>query len=261
MTGLSILVRKEFLEAWRTMRLAVVVGLFLLVGLGSPLLARFLPEIIELAAGDLGPALPITIPTPTAADAVDQLLKNLGQFGAFTAIVLAMGSIATELERGTAAFVLARPISRGALVAAKAIVLGLILAAGVAVAVAAGWLYTAILFEPGSPAGWLLLGGMAWLALAAWSALTMLASAVTGSAPAAAGLGIVALLVLSIAAAVPEVDRLTPLGLTAPALELATGRSTIADLGADLWLPVATTTALIAAAVGLTAVAFRRREL
>ena len=107
MTNFGVLLGKEWLEAWRTYRLPIVAGLFLLVGLTSPLLARYLPEIIEAAAGDtLGGAF--DIPTPTGADAVDQLVKNLAQFGALAAILLAMSSVATELERGTAAFVLAR---------------------------------------------------------------------------------------------------------------------------------------------------------
>jgi ABC-2 type transport system permease protein len=259
MGTLSILLRKELLESWRTYRLPVVGGLFVLVGLSSPLLARFLPEIVKAAAGDsLGP---IAIPTPTAADAVDQVQKNLGQFGAFAAIVLAMGSIAGELERGTAAFILARPVGRGAFLAAKAIAIGLVLAVSVTFAIALGWLYTAILFEPPAVGGWIALGILAWLALAAWAALTFLASAVTGSAAAAAGLGFVALFGLSIAAAVPEVARWTPAGLIAPAAALAAGRSTVGGLGADLWVPVGATAGLIALALVGSVVAFRRREL
>ena len=94
MSGMSVLLRKELLESWRTMRLPIVAGLFLVVGLTSPLLAKFLPEIITAATGDQIPAIPI--PTPVAVDAIDQLWKNLAQFGAFAAIVLAMGSVATE---------------------------------------------------------------------------------------------------------------------------------------------------------------------
>lgn len=259
MAALAVLLRKELLESWRTYRLPVVGGLFVLVGLASPLLARFLPEIVRAAAGDA--LRPIEIPTPTAADAVDQVQKNLGQFGAFAAIVLAMGSVAGELERGTAAFILARPVGRGAFLLAKAVVIGIVLAVSVALAVALGWLYTAILFEPPAVGGWVALGIMAWLALAAWAALTFLASAVTGSAAGAAGLGFVGLLGLSIAAAVPEIARWTPVGLTAPAAALATGRSTVADLGADLWVPVAATSGLIWLALVGSAAAFRRREL
>jgi ABC-2 type transport system permease protein len=251
--------RKELLETWRTMRLLVVLALFLFVGLSSPLIARFLPEILELAAGDLAGSFPV--PTPTSADASAQLLKNIGQFGAFAAIVLAMGSVAGELERGTAAFVLARPVGRAAFLGAKAVSLGLVLAIGVALAVTVAWVYTAVLFEPQPVGGWLALGVLAWLGLAAWAAITFLASTVTGSAAAAAGLGFVALLVLSIAAAVPAIARLTPAGLTAPALALGTGATTVDALGSELWSPVLATLALIAACLLLAGMAFRRREL
>ncbi len=259
MRGLSILLRKELLESWRTFRLPVVAGLFILVGLSSPLLARFTPEIIEAAAGDAFGAIPI--PTPTAADAVDQVQKNLAQFGALAAIILAMGAVATEVERGTAAFILARPVGRGTFLAAKSIAIGLVLAISVALAVALGWLYTAILFEPPAVAGWVALAILSWLALCAWAALTFLASTVTGSAAAAAGLGFVALLVLSIVGVVPAIAQLTPGGLAAPAAALATGRATINDLGADLWIPVVATIVLIALALAGSVVAFRRREL
>ena len=122
----GVLLRKELLESIRTLRLPVVAGLFLFVGLSSPVLARYLPEIIELAGGEqLGV---IEIPTPTAADAVDQLVKNLAQFGALTAILLAMGLVASEKDRGTAAFVLTKPVSRRAFLGAKLVALAVVLA-------------------------------------------------------------------------------------------------------------------------------------
>ena len=49
MSAGRVLLRKELLESWRTLRLPIVAGLFLLVGLTSPLLAKFLPEIITAA--------------------------------------------------------------------------------------------------------------------------------------------------------------------------------------------------------------------
>ncbi len=82
------------------------------------------------------------------------------------------------------------------------------LAACVALAVAVGWFYTAVLFEPLPVVGWVGLAALAWLSLSAWAAITFLASTVTGSAAAAAGIGFVALLVLSIASAVPNVGQL-----------------------------------------------------
>ena len=102
---------------------------------------------------------------------------------------------------------------------------------------------------------------LAWLGLAAWASITFLASVVTGSTAAAAGLGFVALLVLSIVAAVPALARWTPAGLTTPASALATGEATTTSLGADLWLPIIATIALIGLALAGSLLAFRRREL
>lgn len=256
MSVASVLLRKELLESWRTMRMPIVAGLFLLVGLTSPLLAKFLPEIVQAAAGDQLPSIPI--PTPIPAAAVDQLWKNLAQFGAFAAIVLAMGSVATERDRGTAAFILSKNVSRGTFIAAKVVALGMVLALCVAVAVAVGWLYTAILFEPLSVGGWIALAFLAWLGLAAWASLTFLGSAVTGSAAAAAGLGFGALLVLSIASAIPNVGRFLPGGLAGPAVALAAGVPV--ELG-DIVVPVMSTAILIAVALAASTWSFRRQEL
>ena len=52
MAGFGPLLRKELLEQWRTLRLPVIATIFLLVGLSSPLLARFTPEILKSVAGD-----------------------------------------------------------------------------------------------------------------------------------------------------------------------------------------------------------------
>jgi ABC-2 type transport system permease protein len=256
MSGGAILVRKELLESWRTMRLPIVAGLFLVVGLTSPLLAKFLPEIIKAAAGDQ--LAPIPIPTPISADAVEQLWKNLAQFGAFAAIVLAMGSVATERDRGTAAFILSKGVSRDAFITAKVVVIGAVLGVCVTLAVVVGWIYTAILFEPLPVVGWLALAVLAWLGLAAWAALTFLGSTVTGSPAAAAGIGFVALLVLSIASAIPNLGRFLPGGLAGPALALAVGAPV--EIG-DVMTPVVSTAILIAGAVGLAAWSFRRQEL
>jgi ABC-2 type transport system permease protein len=255
-SGAAILLRKELLESWRTMRLPIVAGLFLLVGLSSPLLAKFLPEIIEAAAGDQLPSIPI--PTPVPADAAEQLWKNLAQFGAFAAIILAMGSVATERDRGTAAFILSKTVSRGAFLAAKVGSIGAVLALCVALATAVGWLYTAILFEPQPVAGWIAFAFLAWVGLAAWAAITFLGSTVTGSAAAAAGIGFVALLVLSIAAAIPNLGRVLPGGMAGPALAMAAGLPVDA---ADVLTPVLGTSILVALALGASAWSFGRQEL
>jgi ABC-2 type transport system permease protein len=257
MTGFWILLRKELVEAWQTRRLPVVAGLFIVVGMISPLTARYLPEIMKAALGD---QLPITLPTPAAVDAVEQLQKNLAQLGALAAIALAMGSVSGELDRGTAALVLAQPVTRPAFLAAKLSAIGLVLAIATLLATVTAWVYTTVLFEAQPIGGWLAMAVLSWLALTAWAALTFLASTATGSTMAAAGLGFVGLIGLSLLAIVPAIDRLLPTGLTVPAILLASGSAASVE-GARLATAIVGTLVLIGACLGAAIVSFRRREL
>ena len=193
-----------------------------------------------------------------------QGFTGYGYDGPFTdrlaAIALAMGAVAGELDRGTAALVLAQPATRPAFLAAKLVGLGVTLAVSMLLATIVAWAYTTVLFEAQPVGGWLAMAFLSWLALMTWAALTFLASAATGSTTAAAGIGFVALVVVSIAAVVPVLDRFLPTGLTGPATQLASGATAGLDAG-RLATAVAGTTLLIAVSLVGAMLAFRRREL
>lgn len=257
MSGYRVLLRKELREAWRTRRLPIVALLFLTVGIISPLTARYLNEILGAALGD---QLTIPLPVPTVVDALVQLQKNLGQLGALAAIALAMSSVSGELDRGTAALVLAQPATRAAFLAAKLSGIAIVIGACTALAIGVAWAYTAILFEPLPITGWLILAVLAWLALLAWAAITFLASVATGSTTAAAGIGFVALIGISLLSVVPALDHLLPTGLAAPSILIAVGDTAGLDAAA-LATSVAGTLALVLACGAGALAAFRRREL
>jgi ABC-2 type transport system permease protein len=253
MSGFAALLRKELLEQWRTTRLPVVATVFLLVGLSSPLLARFTPEIIKAVASG---QFQITLPTPTSADAYDQLAKNLGQFGALIAVLLAMGSVATEKERGTAALILTKPAGRGAFLVAKLVAIATTLGVATAIAAAGAWFYTLVLFEPLPVAGFVAAAALQWLALVAYAAITFLGSTLTRSSLAAAGLGVAAFIVLGILSIVPAIGPYLPTGLGGPARGLALGL-----LGVDAVGPTIASIVLICGLTGVAWLSFRRQEL
>jgi ABC-2 type transport system permease protein len=253
MIGFAALLRKELLEQWRTTRLPVVATVFLLVGLSSPLLARFTPEILEAVGGD---QFKIVLPTPTAADAYDQLAKNLGQFGILIAVLLAMGSVATEKERGTAALILTKPAGRAAFLVAKLAAIATTLGVATAIAAAGAWFYTFVLFEPLPIAGFAAATVLLWLSLVAFAAITFLGSTLTRSALAAAGLGVAAFIVLGILSIVPAIAPYLPTGLGAPARALALGLS-----GVDIVGPTAAAVVLVVGLVLVAWLSFRRQEL
>jgi ABC-2 type transport system permease protein len=257
MSGFGILLAKELREAWRTRRLQVLALLFIAVGIVSPLTAKYLDQIMKAALGD---QLTIPIPPGTAATAIEQLQKNLGQLGALAAIALAMGSVSGELDHGTAALVLAQPIGRPAFLLAKLTGIGIVLGVSVVLSIAVAWAYTAILFEPLPILGWIALAVLSWLSLFAWAAITLLASTATGSTTAAAGIGFVALIGISLLSVVPALDHVLPTGLAAPAALLALGQQDGFDT-AELFTALAGSVAIVAAAGAASVAVFRRREL
>lgn len=257
MSGYLVLLRKELLESWRTRRLPILALLFVTVGIISPLTARYLNEILTAALGD---QMTIPLPAPTAVSALEQLQKNLGQLGALAAIALAMGSVSSELDRGTAALVLAQPATRAAFLGAKLTGIAVVIGSCTALAVGVAWAYTAVLFEPQPITGWAILAVLAWLALLAWAAVTFLASAATGSTTAAAGLGFVALIAISLLSVVPALDHLLPSGLTMPSILIAAGETAGLDTGA-LATAIAGTVVIVLGCGAAAVAAFRRREL
>jgi len=255
MTGLRQLVARELLEAWRTYRLLVVALLFLALGITAPVVTKYLPDIIRAFA----PAgFEVNLPTPGIADVLDQLLKNTVQFGALAAILLSMGSVATERERGTAAFVLAKPVTRTAFLAAKLVALGIQFGLAVGLATLGAWLYTTLLFDRPPILPWLAMAAVVWLSTSVYAAVTFLGSVVMRSSLGAAGIGFAGLIVLSLLSIVPSFATWLPAGLVPVAKSLALDEDAA---GLDPLLTITTSLVIVAGAIALAWWRFHRTEL
>jgi ABC-2 type transport system permease protein len=254
LTGVDALLRKELLEQWRTMRLVIVAGLFLAFGILSPVIAKYTPEIFAA----LLPAdqLPIVIPTPTLTDAIGQFVKNVGGTLTIAAILLAMGLVASEKERGTAAFVLTTPAGRGAFIVAKLTAVAVTLGLSMAVAGAGAYVYTAWLFSAPSPAGFAAMCLLLWLGQVVIASITLLGSALVRSVVAAGAIGFAAYIGLTILSALPMIGPYTPMGLQGPAMALTLGSNP-----GDLVGPILANVGLVVGATLLAWLSFRRQEL
>jgi ABC-2 type transport system permease protein len=213
------LLRKELLEQWRTRKALVVLVVFLLFGLTSPLLARFVTEILMSVPG--AEEFAGLIPEPKAADAVAQFIENITQFGYILTLLLSMGLIAGERDRGTAAMILSKPAPRWAFVLSKFDALALVYLPAILIAGLGAGYYTNALFEPGLALGPFLLGNvLLWLWLMAIAALALLGSALGRTPLIAAGLGLLFTVILLIAGAFPQASALLPSGLVSWAGQL-----------------------------------------
>lgn len=248
-----VALRKEMLEQWRSYRLLIVAVVLVLFGLASPVLAKLTPEIIRLVPG--GEELAPLMPQPTVADAVGQYTKNLVQFGIILAILTAMGVVAQEKDKGTAALILSKPMPRSAFLAAKFAALSLTFLVSIALAGAGAYYYTLLLFEPLDVAGWLALNGLMLLYLLMYVALTLLASTVSRSQMVAAGLAFGFLLLLEIPGVVPGLARYLPSAVLGLGSALALGGA------GSAWAAIAVSLALIIASLLASWLILERQEL
>jgi len=251
--ALFVALHKEWMEQRRSHRLLVVAVVLGAFGLSSPLLAKLTPELIRLVPN--GEALVALIPPPTAADALAQYVKNLAQFGVVLALLMAMGAVALEKDKGTAALMLVKPMPRGAFLLAKFAALSVTFAVGILLAGVAGYIYTLLLFEALNVAGWLALNGLLLLFMLVFVALTLLCSTLTRSQVVAGGLAFGALAVLTAVGAIPVIGEYLPGQLIVWGVELALGS------GQASWPAFGVSLGLIAAALAGAWLIFRRQEL
>ena len=256
MMGLRVLLAKELREQLRTNRLLAVAAVFVLFGIISPLTDRYMKQLFD-AIGSESTGMSFVVPPPSLEGAAAQILKNLSQFGIICALLLAMGSVAWEKDRGTAGMILTKPASRAAFLAAKLIAISITL--GLATLLGCGFAYGYVtLLYPTTFAlgGYVAMALLLWWMLVGFAAITVLGSSVTKSAIAAAGIGLVALLVLGILAQLPVVGDYMPTSLGTIASNLVLGKDPGFVLG-----PILFNVALVPILFGITWLTFRRQEL
>ena len=203
--------RKELLQEWRTRRVLVVAAIFLVFGMGSPLLAKFTPEIIgSFAEAEMFADL---IPVPTAVDGMAQYLKNLTQFGFLLAVLLAMGAVVGEKERGVAQMILSKPLPRWAFLLSKFAAQALIYLLAFLLAGLGAYYYSLLLFGALDFGFFAVVNGLLWVWLLVFVALALLGSVLGKSTGAAAGIGMLLAVAALLAGNLPKVGSLAPGGL------------------------------------------------
>ena len=247
--------RKEMQEQWRTYRFLIVAAVLAAFGLASPLLAKFTPEMLK-AIPDVPPELLAAIPAPTLTDAIAQYVKNMSQFGIILALLVTMGVVVQEKERGTAAFFLTRPVSRETFLLAKFAALVVTFLASLVLAAAGCWYYTWVLFA--TPLAWgpfLALNGLMLTVFLVYMALALLASTLARTNGIAAGLAFVALVLIGGIGALPSIGNYFPGRLFSWGTTLMLGGNATAWPAFWISLGIIGVTLLVACLV------FRRQEI
>jgi ABC-2 type transport system permease protein len=203
--------QKEIFQLWRTKRLLVTGAVFLVFGMGSPLIAKIIPDIFRsVPEMEQFAAL---IPEPSAADAMTQYIKNLSQFGFLLAVLLGMGAVAGEKEHGVAPMILSKPMPRWAFIASKFAAQSAMYIVCFLVSGAGAYYYTWILFGPLEIAPFILTNVLLLFWLLSFVALALIGSTLGKTTVGAGGIGIVLSIALMLAGSIPRYGVLFPGGL------------------------------------------------
>ena len=248
------LLAKEFREQWRTWKMIVFLAVFLITGIISPVLAKYTPELLKMIP-NLPAGLANIIPTPTLADSVAQYLKNTEQFGILLVILLTMGVMAQEKERGTAAMLLTKPVSRSAVVLAKWLAGMSIVVAGLIADGLACLAYTAVLFEPIPFGAFWALNLLLLVYLGVYLTVALMASTLARTQTIAAVGAFGGLIVLAILGSIPRLSDYMP-------GQLANwGNSLVLKGDANAWPALGVSAGIIVLALVIACLRFEREEI
>lgn len=110
------LIKKEAIENIRTKKILVILGLFVFIGLISPLTAKLTPLILRSIATE---GIDIKVATPAEIDSWIQFFKNVNQIGMFGLAILFSTQITNEIQRGTLINLLSKGLPRYQVIISK----------------------------------------------------------------------------------------------------------------------------------------------
>ncbi|AGG07093.1 MULTISPECIES: ABC transporter permease [Dehalococcoides] len=221
MNGLKVLFKKELREQLKTYKMLIVGIAFVFFGISTPLLLAYLPQIIEFSGQ--GADMPINMPDPTPLMSMQEFGQTMLQVGVLICILITMGTISGEKEKGTAMLTLSKPVSRGAFVMSKYLALGMLVF--VSMLLSAGLCYAYTLMLIGDFAFIPFLGStlLLTLFLLLCLAVTLFFSSFFKSSLAAGGTALVLLIAQGLATQLPWIGKYLPGNLSSWSTQLLSG--------------------------------------
>lgn len=253
MNGFTAFFKKEMVEYVRSYKALILFCIFVIFGMMSPLLAKMMPDILAHTA--IGTTL--NIPKPTLIDSYGQFFHNFSQMGMAVLLLIFGGLLSQDLSRGTLIILLAKGLSRHAVILAKYAAALVLWTASYALAVIIQWGYTVYLFDR-MPAPHLFFSLFClWLFGAFVLAFLLMSSSFTGGAYGGLILTTAALGVLLVCQIIPEMDRFSPLTLASGNAGLMTGATHLGHTVTALWITVA----LIVISLAVALAVFKKKSL
>ena len=248
------LLLKELREWRRTSRMLIIALVLLVSGMISPLFAKYTPMLMRYLPG-VPPEIAALIPEPTIIDSFTQYIKNIGQFGLIVAIVLTMGVVAQEIERGTMAMLLTKPVERSVVLLSKWVAGVLSILLGLVLASIGFTFYTLVLFGRFELADFIVLNSLIAVFLVFYLTLALLASTLARTQAIAAAIAFGGLVLVMI------IDALPSIGDYFPSQLLSWGGSLFGGAPQTAWPALITSLVMIGIFLAGAILRFQREEV
>lgn len=122
MKSLLSFTKKEFMEHFRSAKIIILTGVFILFAIINPMIAKFTPVIIEMLSESMQGGMEITAGEVTAMDSWLQFIKNAPM--ALIVFMLLESSIFTkEYQKGTLVLALTKGLKRHTVLISKTFVM------------------------------------------------------------------------------------------------------------------------------------------
>lgn len=254
MSKMTVLIRKEILEQWRTKKILIICVIFLFVAVASPILAKILPEIMKSVSV---PGLSINLPESTYKDALDQFIKNISQIALLVLVFVVAGVVSDEKSKKTLEIVMTKPISRTKFILSKYFSSFLTVSVIFMTASAIFYAYTASLFSPFNLVNYLIMTLSILLYILMIMSITIFASTIVKNSIMAGGIGFASYILFgTIFGLLEGIKNFSP-------NLIFSNYQTIISSGwsNDLIYPIIVTVSLIIVSVIATIIVFKRQEI
>ncbi len=231
MPNLSFL-KKELKEFTRTPKGLILLVLFIFFAIASPILAKYMNELLLAIASDV----PITLPEPTLQDAWLQFYKNTSTIFVVYIIIIT-GTISQEKNKGSIILVLTKKVTRFNLIFSKFLAGIIAFTALYIVSVLLGGWYTNYLFGAYIYDGLYISLLIFWLMGVFFTALAIFMSVIGKTPTSSALLGFFGFAVLQILSISSRIALFNPAGASSIVNGILVGSI---ELG-DLWIQIVST--------------------
>lgn len=242
--------KKEFHESAATFRLYILLAVFLVLGMTSPLIAKLTPELLK-TLGDTGSGIVIQMPEPVMTDAWAQFFKNVGQIGMLVLVIVFGGVMSNELSKGTLTNLLTKGLKRRTVIFSKFLSATALWTFSYLLCFGVCYAYTAYFWEIGAMKHALLAFAALWLFGELMLALLIFGGTLFGNIYGSllSCLGLV--MVLNILSIVPKTAAYNPITLSGGTLVLLSGDAKPGDFIPAMIVCATLIIALIAGAIAV----------